>query len=90
MMFFPDSQVQLQALLASYSADAIYNVDPATGMPCRPAAAHHPVICDGELRYDEEGRFSCPHATVPPDDLRTNDCLRHSIALLILDLGSKL
>jgi hypothetical protein len=52
-------------------------------------APHHPINCNDELRYDDTG-FSCPHATVPPHEPRTVQCVQHSIALLIIELATYL
>lgn len=46
---------------------------------------HHPITCADELRFEEDGTFSCAHFSVPPDDKRTKACLVHSIALLIIE-----
>ena len=51
---------------------------------------HHPITCSSSLRYEEDGTFSCHHATVPPGDVRTQSCLDHTVALLLLELVEKL
>ncbi len=51
---------------------------------------HHPITCTGRIYYDEDGTFRCEHATAPPDNTRTQQCVTHSIALLIIELGMKL
>lgn len=51
---------------------------------------HHPITCTGHLAYDDDGTFRCDHATAPPDNVRTQQCVTHSIALLIVELGMKL
>ena len=52
---------------------------------------HHPVTCmTGELFYDEDGSFSCEHAKAPGDDLRTQQAVTHSIAILLIELAMEL
>lgn len=46
---------------------------------------HHPITCHDELELDDDG-FRCPHAGVPADDERTQSCLDHSIAILLIEL----
>jgi hypothetical protein len=57
----------------------------------RLVAPHHPITCSlGELRYEDDGSFSCDHAVVEPHDPRTQACVVHSIALLIIELATEL
>lgn len=51
---------------------------------------HHPITCAGGLSYDYEGNFCCEHATAPPGDVRTQYCLDHSVALLLIELSTEL
>jgi len=51
---------------------------------------HHPITCASPLRYEEDGTFACGHAAVPPGDVRTQSCLDHTIALLLLELVQEL
>ena len=51
---------------------------------------HHPITCSSPLRYEEDGSFSCHHATVGPEDMRTQSCLDHTVALLLLELVADL
>ena len=51
---------------------------------------HHPITCAGELRYDHEGNFACEHAMAPAGDVRTQFCLDHSVALLLIELSTEL
>lgn len=51
---------------------------------------HHPVTCDGPLRYDEAGALACEHAAVAPDDRRTQFCLTYSVSLLLIELVNDL
>lgn len=67
--------INLQATLSASSA----MTDPS------PPAPHHPITCTTNLRFDEDGTFSCEHASVPPDDLRTRHCIDHSVALLLIE-----
>ena len=53
-------------------------------------APHHPITCATDLRYEEDGTFACGHAEVPPGDRRTQSCLDHTIALLLLELVAEL
>jgi hypothetical protein len=48
---------------------------------------HHPITCTSKLFFEEDGSFGCEHTVVPPDDPRTAACLRHSIALMIIELA---
>lgn len=48
---------------------------------------HHPITCSGNIFYDEDGTFRCDHASAPPDNLRSKQCVTHSIALLIIELA---
>lgn len=49
---------------------------------------HHPITCNTQLSYDEEGVFSCSHYEVSADDPRTQACLIHSLAILIIEEAS--
>jgi hypothetical protein len=51
---------------------------------------HHPITCSSSLRYEEDGSFACNHTAVPPGDRRTQSCLDHTIALLLLELVEQL
>ncbi len=65
---------------------ATLSLSSATG-PDQPAVRpHHPITCSSPLRYEEDGTFACGHVAVPPDDARTQSCLDHTIALLLLEL----
>lgn len=71
--------VNLQATLSAASAPSAANYEP-----------HHPICCQTTLRLEEDNSFSCDHLTVPADDPRTRSCIDHSVALLIIELASKL
>jgi hypothetical protein len=69
--------MNLQATLSASSAIASSEA---------PTIPHHPITCTSALRYDDDGTFACEHSAVPPGDLRTQFCLDHSIALLLIEL----
>jgi len=76
-----DGDLNLQATLSLSSA-------PGPDQPTvRP---HHPITCSSSLRYEEDGTFACGHASVPPGDVRTQSCVDHTIALLLLELVQEL
>lgn len=70
-----DGTVNLQATLSSSSS--------GTG----DTVPHHPITCPGDLRLESDGHFSCEHSTVPPGDVRTQLCIDHSVALLLIELS---
>jgi hypothetical protein len=72
--------VNLQATLSAASA----------GSGEAPLAPHHPITCGSQLRFDPDGSFSCEHSSAPPGDTRTQLCLDHSIALLLIELSTEL
>jgi hypothetical protein len=72
--------VNLQSTLSSSSV-----IEQAE--PTRP---HHPITCPTDLRLEEDGTFSCEHASVPPGDVRTQLCLDHTVALLLIELSQTL
>jgi hypothetical protein len=76
-----DGAVNLQATLAASSATGAW--DPFV-LP------HHPITCTGSLAYGDDGSFSCEHSSAPPGDLRTQFCVDHSIALLLIELSRQL
>lgn len=52
---------------------------------------HHPITCiSGDLFYEEDGTFRCEHAKAPADDIRTQQCLHHTLAILIVELACAL
>jgi hypothetical protein len=70
---------------------ATLSLSSATGTPDEaPVRPHHPITCPSTLRFEEDGTFACGHASVPPGDWRTQSCLDHTIALLILELSQGL
>jgi len=75
-----DGDVSLQGTLAACTA---------TGLAMQ-VSPHHPIACPEELRLDDDGTLSCPHAAAPPDDERTQYCLDLSLALLLIELSHDL
>jgi hypothetical protein len=69
---------------------ATLSLSSATGSDQAAVRPHHPITCASPLRYEEDGTFACGHAAVPPGDLRTQSCLDHTIALLLLELVQEL
>jgi hypothetical protein len=51
---------------------------------------HHPITCLGDLRLENDGSLRCNHSSAPPDDVRTQFCIDHSISLLLMELSSAL
>ena len=64
---------------------ATLSLSSATGAEDNPRP-HHPITCGSSLRYEDDGTFACGHASVPPGDVRTQSCIDHTIALLLLEL----
>lgn len=73
--------VNLQATLSASSA---------TGTVVTPVEPHHPITCGSELRLHDDGTFSCQHSEVPAGDTRTQLCIDHSVALLLIELSHEL
>jgi hypothetical protein len=73
-----EGKINLQATLSASSAisDVVYQ-------------PHHPITCVSELRFYEDGRLECVHAKTEPQDLRTQYCVDHSIALLLIEEAMK-
>jgi hypothetical protein len=71
--------LKLQATLSSSSS--------GTGETLIP---HHPITCNGHLRFEEDGSFRCDHSEAPPGDVRTQFCIDHSISLLLMELSASL
>lgn len=51
----------------------------------RPVTPHHPITCSSDIRLEDDGAFSCPHAAVPADDPRTQAALNSAAAYLLLE-----
>ena len=75
----PGGGLKLQATLSSSSS--------GTGQVLAP---HHPITCNGDLRLETDGSLRCSHSTAPPDDIRTQFCIDHSISLLLMELSAEL
>lgn len=76
MIFTNTTGINLQSTLAASSAGTD---GPVNGR-------HHPITCSDVLEYDDAG-LRCPHASVPADDRRTQSCVDHSVAILLLELA---
>lgn len=72
--------MDLQAILVSASS----------GMGGVLPIPHHPVTCYGNLRFDEDGTLACDHTEVEAGDGRLKAALTHSVAILLIELASKL
>lgn len=84
MNFVAHSRGKAVSLQATLSASSMGT----PGAP--PVLPHHPITCDGNLRFEEDGRLACDHTAAPPDDHRTQQCIDHSVALLIIELSAAL
>ncbi len=82
MSFMKPSSISLQTTISAATASNHEGV--AQILP------HHPITCTAELFFDEEGCMYCTHAKAPQGDARTQASLNHSMAILILELASKL
>lgn len=51
---------------------------------------HHPITCSAGLYFDEEGVMSCDHAKTEKGEYRTQAACNHSLAILLIELASKL
>lgn len=69
----PQYTPMLQSTLATSSAggDQVY--------------PHHPITCTGVLRYNDDDSFECDHTKVTAEDVRTKQCITHSIAIMIIE-----
>jgi len=77
----PGGDLNLQATLSLSSASS----------PDEPVVKpHHPITCSSSLRLEDDGTLACGHAEAPPGDRRTQSCLDHTIALLLLELVADL
>lgn len=70
---------QLQSTISAATSNGQSDISP-----------HHPITCQGKIYYEEDGTFSCDHASAPPDNMRSNQCVTHSLALLIIELAMSL
>jgi hypothetical protein len=82
IIFGRANTVNLQATLSTATG---------TGGPPAPAVdPHHPITCTSELRLEPDGTFACEHSKAPSGDPRTQFCLNHSLALLLIELAQGL
>jgi hypothetical protein len=51
---------------------------------------HHPITCTSELRLETDGTFACEHTSAPSGDTRTQFCINHSVAMLLIELAQQL
>lgn len=77
--FLPSGNSQLQSTIAAATATGDTGIHP-----------HHPIACSDKIYYDEDGTFRCEHATAPADNLRSQQCVTHSLALLLIELAMKM
>lgn len=71
----PGGSINLQSTLATSSS--------GLGEPVIP---HNPITCTSELSLHEDGTLACEHARAPAGDPRTQACVDHSIALMLIEL----
>ena len=84
MNFVVHSRGKTINLQATLSASSTGTLGSAAVLP------HHPITCDSCLRLEEDGRLACDHTAAPPGDHRTQQCIDHSVALLLIELGAAL
>lgn len=70
------SSINLQATLSASSS----------GLGDPPAGPHHPLSCTSTLELSEDNSLACEHTRVPAGDLRTQACIDHSIAILLIEV----
>lgn len=75
-----DGTINLQSTLSASSANS----------PFPTVSPHHPITCVTELWFEEDNTFRCEHASAPSDDVRTQFCVDHSVALLLIELARAL
>ena len=73
--------INLQATLSSSSSGSSLA---EVGRP------HQPITCTTELRLEADGTFACDHSSAPSGDTRTQFCINHSVALLLIELAQQL
>lgn len=75
-----DQDVNLQATVSA--ATAMASSESYVGLK----GLHHPITCGTEIALYEDGSMRCDHATSSPDNLRNQDCINASIAILLFEL----
>lgn len=73
---------------ASNSATGIQSTLSAATSNESAVIPHHPITCQGNLYFEEDGSMGCDHAKVPPDEPRNKAIQVHSIAMLIIELAA--
>jgi hypothetical protein len=68
------SSINLQATLAASSS--------GLGDP----TPHHPISCTSDLCFHDDNTLACEHTQAPAGDPRTQACLDHSIAVLLIEV----
>jgi len=76
----------VRASSGDLNLQATLSLSSATGPDENAVRPHHPITCSSSLRFEEDGTFACGHASVPPGDARTQSCIDHTVALLLLEL----
>jgi hypothetical protein len=69
------SSINLQATLSTSSS----------GIGDPPPGPHHPLSCTSTLELGEDNSLACEHVRVPAGDLRTQACIDHSVAILLIE-----
>ena len=80
----------VRAVGGDLNLQATLSLSSATGPDEAVVKPHHPITCASPLRFEEDGTFACHHIAVPPGDMRTQSCLDHTIALLLLEMVAEL
>ncbi len=70
------SSFNLQTTLAASSS----------GVGDPPPGPHHPLSCQSTLELGEDNSLACEHTQVPAGDARTQACVDHSIAILLIEV----
>jgi hypothetical protein len=80
----------VRAVGGDLNLQATLSLSSATGPDEPVVKPHHPITCASPLRFEEDGTFACGHVSVPPGDYRTQSCLDHTVALLLMELVANL
>lgn len=75
-----DEKMNLQATVSA--ATAMASSEPQVGLK----GYHHPITCGSNIALDEDGSMRCEHATASSDNLRNQDAINASIAILLFEL----
>jgi hypothetical protein len=71
--------LNLQSTLSASSASNAFGHPPP----------HHPITCQSQIALHEDNSLECDHTRTEPKDLRTQTCIDHSIALLLIELATE-